>query len=284
MKMKNQYSKHSYSSRLKKCATSSFQLRLHIICLTLLPFHLLTSLTQIAYAKSATEVSQKLPQSSFSFPKDPNNSRVRQLWRAKISIANGKEDQESKDRLRRTIEQIRSVNLSPQKHIPEPVIGPVQMQVPEVPEPNETPSRTIVPEKEDKKEIESKLPDEMITGRTLQILKNLSERPEELENPFELGEVLFLSGNFGEAAAFYQEALKRKHADDVSSVEDRAWILFQIGNCLRHYDMPTATKTYGQLITEYPNSPWTDLAEAQAKLIDWQQRDEPHKLIAERKP
>ncbi len=287
MKMKNKYSMYSYSSQLKKCATLNFQLHLHIICLILLPFNLLTSFTEIAYAKSATEVSPKLSQSSFSFPKDPNNSNVRQLWRTNTSIAKGKDDQQSKDKLRRTIEQLRSINFSPQIHIPDPIVGPVKVQapeVPELPEPNVTPSRTIVPEKEDKKETESKLTDELITGQTLQILKNLSERPGEIENPFELGEVLFLSRNFEDAAAFYQEALKRTSADDISSIQNRAWILFQIGNCLRHDDMPTAAKMYGQLITQYPNSPWTDLAEAQAKLIDWQQRDEPHKLIAERQP
>jgi hypothetical protein len=38
---------------------------------------------------------------------------------------------------------------------------------------------------------------------------------------------------------------------------------------------------YGQLLTEYPNSPWADLARFQSKLIDWYLRDEPRKLIAE---
>ena len=45
----------------------------------------------------------------------------------------------------------------------------------------------------------------------------------------------------------------------------------------------TAMKMYGQLITEYPNSPWKELAEARSKLLDWYQKDEPHKLIAEHK-
>jgi hypothetical protein len=42
-------------------------------------------------------------------------------------------------------------------------------------------------------------------------------------------------------------------------------------------------KMYGQLITEYPNSQWRELAEARSKLLDWYQKDEPHKLIAEQK-
>ncbi len=62
---------------------------------------------------------------------------------------------------------------------------------------------------------------------------------------------------------------------------DRAWILFQIGNCLRKDDLPAAAKMYQQLLTEYPNSPWVDLAKAQSNLIAWYLKDEPVKLIAE---
>jgi hypothetical protein len=47
--------------------------------------------------------------------------------------------------------------------------------------------------------------------------------------------------------------------------------------------MPTAIKMYRQLIIEHPNSPWKELAEARSKLLDWYQKDEPHKLIAEQK-
>ena len=288
--MKNRNSVYNYNSKLKNQTISSFQFRLYIICLTILPFNLLTSLTEIAYAKSAAESSRELSQGSFTFSKDPNNNNARQLWRSNTSIAKGQDDQQSKDKLRRAIEHLRSVNLSMQKHTPEPVVDPVKVQAPELPKPpkpKDIPSNTTVPEKPDKEDInktEFDLSDGIITDRTWQILKNLSEHPDELENPFELGEVLFLSGNLAEAAVFYQEALKRISADDISLVQERAWILFQTGNCLRHDDKTTAAKMYEQLITQYPNSPWTDMAKAQVNLIDWQQKDEPQKLIAERKP
>jgi outer membrane protein assembly factor BamD (BamD/ComL family) len=57
--------------------------------------------------------------------------------------------------------------------------------------------------------------------------------------------------------------------------------LFQIGNCLRNDDLPAAAKTYQQLLTEYPNSPWADLAKARRDLIAWYLKDNPVKLIAE---
>jgi len=96
-----------------------------------------------------------------------------------------------------------------------------------------------------------------------------------------VGEILFVSGNVKEASIFYSEALNRKDPNDAGSSWDRAWILFQIGNCLRNDDLPEAAKMYRQLLTEYPNSPWADMAQAQSMLIDWYQKEEPVKLIAE---
>ena len=79
----------------------------------------------------------------------------------------------------------------------------------------------------------------------------------------------------------YQEALKRQAPNDPTVSRDRAWILFQTGNCLRNNDMPAAAKIYRRLLTEYPTSPWADLASARGKLIDWYLKDEPEKLVVE---
>jgi len=121
--------------------------------------------------------------------------------------------------------------------------------------------------------------DELITGETLQMLRNLAQDPKKLDNPLELGEILFVSGNLKEAAMFYSEAMKRKDPNDVGLSRDRAWILFQIGNCLRNDDLPEAAKMYQRLLTEYPNSPWADMATAQSNLIAWFLKDEPVKLM-----
>ncbi len=146
-------------------------------------------------------------------------------------------------------------------------------------------SDTEAPKEVKGKESESKsaahLPYESVTDQTLQMLKNLSQHPKQLDNPFELGEVLFLSGHLKEARLFYQEALNRRDANDIASAQDKAWILFQIGNCLRDGDPPMAIETYRQLIMEYPDSLWADLAKARDRLINWHQKDKPWTLIGE---
>ena len=227
---------------------------------------------------SAAAVGQASPLSSLAVPPDPNSNLRRQLWLAEFSIAKSEKDRRTKDELKRMIEQIRSIELKPDKQASEPVAVPGVVQTTE---PNEALSDAAVPKEHKTKEIETKLPYEPISDHTLQILKDLSQHLDNLRNSFELGETLVLSGNLKEAAIFYQEALKRKSPDDVGSARDRAWILFQIGNCLRNDDPITAMKMYGQLIIEYPNSPWRELAEARSKLLDWYQKDKPHKLIAE---
>jgi len=240
-------------------------------------YHLPNSAAAVADTHASNRRGQESPQSSLTVPPDPNSNFRRQLWRAELSIAKGEKDERTKDELKRMIEQIRSIKFETQKETFGPIVVP---KVVLIDEPNEAVSET---KEQEKKEIEPKLPYEPITDQTLQILKDLSQHLDHLRNSFELGETLVLSGNLKEAAIFYQEALKRKSPDDVGSARDRAWILFQIGNCLRNDDPITAMKMYGQLITEYPNSPWKELAGARNKLLDWYQKDEPHKLITEHK-
>jgi tetratricopeptide (TPR) repeat protein len=267
--------------------------RYRIFCLL---FSVFCSLTY-----SAAAVGQKSPQKNLTIPPDPNSNFRRQLWRVELSIAKGEKDKRTKDELKRMIEQIRSIELKPDKQTSEPVLVPEVIQTAGL---NETLPDKAVPKEQKTKEIGTKLPYEPISDQTLQILKDLSQHLDHLRNSFELGETLFLSGNLKEAAIFYREALKRKSPEPrlrgdkftparepalrepkagVGSARDRAWILFQIGNCLRNDDPITAMKMYGQLITEYPNSPWKELAGARSKLLNWYLTDKPGELIAEHK-
>lgn len=278
VKMKNSNTKYNYDSQLKSSASLSFKLYFYIACFTFLSFRLLTSLTGTAYANSAAGDGRKLSQSSVITSRDPNNVNGLELLRAEISIAKGQNDTKSMDQLKRIIEQIRSVEFGPEKQAPQPVVIPEK--APGI-EPDETVSETPVQKEKAKQEAKPKLPYEPITDETMQMLINLAQDPEKLDNPLELGEIVFVSGNVKEASTFYSEALKRKDPNDVSVSWDRAWILFQIGNCLRNEDPPAAAKIYQQLLTEYPNSPWADLAKARSNLIAWYLKNEPAKLIAE---
>lgn len=228
----------------------------------------------------ASEIDEKLSEGGFTLPRDPNNRIIRELWRARISIADDQRDTESTNSLSRLIARIRSVVFKPKKITSEPliVIEPVPTTQKE-----DTIEDTNAPAEPGKKQIETKLAFEPITDTTLQMLRSLSQDPNNVRNPFELAEILFVSQNHAEAFKFYRVALNRKDLDKAESSAGGAWILFQMANCLRSDDPPAAAKMYVQLITEYPNSPWTDLAKARGTLIDWYQKDNPRKLITESK-
>jgi len=276
VKMKNSNKKYNYDSQLKSPATLSFKLYFYIACFMFLSLRLLTSLTGTAYANSADVDSRKLSQSSVITSRDPKNLSGLELLRAEIGIAKGQIDTKSKNQLKEIIEQIRSVEFGPQKQAPAPVVIPEK--APAI-EPEETVPDVPVRKEKVIQAAKPRLPDKPITGETLQMLRNLAQEPEKLDNPLELGDILFISGNVKEAVTFYSEALKRKDPNDAGVSWDRAWILFQTGNCLRNDDLPAAAKMYRQLLTEYPNSPWAGLATAQSNLIAWYLKDEPEKLM-----
>lgn len=280
--MKKKDQKHEYGSKLKGSGTLALRFSLCVLCLTLLPLLLLTSLMGIASANSSAELGTEPPPSGLVVVNDPNNSPQRALWRADISVAKDRGDEKSKSELMRMIEQVRSVSFTPEKRVVESVVVvPVEASAVE---PKEALSDAEVADEPQRDVRKPRLPYEPISESTLQMLRDLSKDPEKVDNPFELGETLFLSGNEKEAAVFYAEALRRTEPNDISLSRDRAWVLFQTGNCLRKSDLPAARKMYTQLITEYANSPWADMANAQVKVLDWYLKDEPHKLVINAEP
>ncbi len=76
----------------------------------------------------------------------------------------------------------------------------------------------------------------------------------------------------------------RPNAVEAATAADRAWTLFQLANCLRETNLGEAQATYTKLISEYPDSPWTDLARAQNQLVSWYLKDQPQQLAASRRP
>jgi len=213
---------------------------------------------------------------------EPKAHLLHKLWQAEISAPKGENNSKSAEELQQIIRQLYT-SLEPKK---QPAASAKTAAKTPKTEPNSTAKITVAKEtlaetakNSETEKAEAKPPFEAITDETLQQFNKLSQHPDRMNNPLELGEVLFLSGHLKEAAIAYQQALNRTEANNVNSSGDRAWIMFQIGNCLRNDDPPAAAKTYKQLIQEYPNSPWTEFAKTEDKLIEWYQKDTPEKLV-----
>ena len=204
---------------------------------------------------------------------------LHKLWMAEISVPKGENNSKNAEELQGAIRRLHSAGSEPKK---QPAASATASAATAKSEPNQT-AQTL-PAKESPRGAETeksvtKPSFETIREETLHKFNNLSQNPGQMNNPIELGEVLFLSGHLKEAAIAYQEALNRTQANDANSSHDRAWLLFQTGTCLRNDDPATAAKMYKQLIEEYPNSPWTEFAKAEDKLIEWYQKDTPEKLV-----
>jgi len=256
------------------------------------PLDPLTLLAADSFA-TADEVNEpNAPQVTGSTPADKHSSEQlkHRLRQSHIGAPAGKTDHTAKNDLAEMIRQVRSITfnqtndrlrhttderdpsrekrrLGIQEQAPIQQVEPVALN-------NEMSDKS-------KKSPEQPPSHGPVADRTLAAIEKLAEDSNQLSEPFELAEILFKSKHFKQAAKCYQYALERTDPNQPDPALRRCWILLQIGNCLREDNPSQAKEAYGRLITEYPNSPWTDLAQAQVDLIDWYEQNKPETLIAE---
>ncbi len=255
----------------------------HLLCFIVLPLHLMTYVTGVADANSAA-VSETVPltiPSEITSLADDQSAELamQQLYREEITPPQDQKESQGKTELMQLISRIHSIRFSSEDHISDNTA--IKKEKPTV-DPNTKPSGDSQqkPAVESKAEVSVTQTGGSVTGQTLQTLTGLLKEPQKLNNPAQLAEVLYLDGKPQQAAALYQEALRLTRPDDASQTANRAWYLFQAANCLRDSDIAAASKLFEQLIKEYPDSPWTESARTQNKIILWYQQDNPDKLVA----
>ena len=195
-------------------------------------------------ANFASEVNDNLPQ---NIPSPVDTSSKTQLMESRISSLPKDNDSNKIDELKKMIELVRSVKLEPRQPVP-PVAALAAEQTSQ-------PLQTQ--------------PDENSTSNEmLRLVENQLKDPNSIGNPFELAEILFKSGKQVQAGICYKQALKVLPADDPNFATERAWILFQIGNCFKDEDPNTARESYTELIRTHSNSPWAEIAKARYGIIE----------------
>jgi len=202
---------------------------------------------------------------------------TRMLWRSRIRAPLPDEDAGTPGELERLIQQVRSVKFQSKEQSPASfiVIRPeVTNDRGDVPPPeNDTPERATEPA------TAAASADANLPPETAGMLKRLLADPNQVSEPLETAELLFLSGRLREAAAFYQRALDLTAASEPAAREDRAWAFLQLGNCLRETDPTHAKDAYARLTTDYADSPWAELAKAHSQLVSWYESVQPRRLI-----
>jgi hypothetical protein len=203
-----------------------------------------------------------------------------QLFDARISSPGKKGQVQPKQELERLIALVSSIEFEKLDETTEPLAPAEPPATPN--EPNKTKATVIMepgPNEPARQEVTTATTAGGISRQTLQMLADLSKHPESVVEPFGLAEVLYAEGIEAMAATFYQEALKRKATDDAWSAEDRAWTMFQLGNCLREQEPAAAGKLYTDLLAEFPDCPWAAVVKARQKLVEWYEQEKPWALI-----
>jgi tetratricopeptide (TPR) repeat protein len=234
------------------------------------------------------------------------STAAQELWSSRIpgsqtrlvafgvpSMPGGDSDAEASLALKRLILQVHSLTRS-EKSVPQPpepmrdpkrdtsrlgtLTKPAMTVQPPAPTPVDTNSVKVAPAPA----VVPATPDGTsgLSPKAQKTLDDLRQNPSRVQDPLEAAELLFLSGRATDAVPFYEEALRRTRAGDAACVGDRAWILFQLGNCLRETDITKAQDAYTKLIAEYPDSPWTEMARASGRYLTWYQSTRPDQLRA----
>jgi len=189
---------------------------------------------------------------------------ARQLLRERISSDGLRDDSASKAELAKSVNQLRSIEIArPQS--PDSKLEPIILK---------TSGQTQKSEPNIKLTTVS-LPDANADDAASRIIRLLIEKSSAIEDSFSTAEILYIKGYFKEAAIFYRQSLNQPNLPS----QEKAWILYQIGNCLRNSDTASALASYRQLITEFPQSPWTEAAKAQERVLDWLQKEKVKELV-----
>jgi len=227
------------------------------------------------------------PKAESRSPEAARESRgplARELWSSRIDAPEAGDDAQTSLALKRLIRQVRVLTLHDKSPAP-PAAAPTESPAPaEAPTPVITNAESVEPAPPEPVASAAPPTAPTLSPKTQKTLEDLRKNAARVRDPLEVAELLFLSGRPPEAVPFYEEALRRTSAGGAAAGADRAWILFQLGNCLRETDATKAQDAYMKLIAEYPNSPWTEMARASGRLVAWYQSTRPDQLVAPPKP
>lgn len=203
------------------------------------------------------------------------NELSRKLWKTDIAVADENDTQNTAN-LFLAIEKINSLKFEqpqtnqPAKPEPAEIVQPAVV----VPKPEKirpVPAEPVVAVVTDAQIAEND------KKKTADALVGIENRISDVETPYEMAELLFRAGHLNQAAAYYKQTLKSGSCDN--RPQDKAWILFQLGNCLKESSPAEAMKIYSRLLSEHPDSTWTKMARQYNELLTLQIQNKPYELI-----
>jgi tetratricopeptide (TPR) repeat protein len=204
---------------------------------------------------------------------------TRKLWRSRVSSPEQADDAQAQIALNEMVRRVRSVKFDGKEQEPHAAPAfvmpePVDNRLDAPPAGDNTVKQAVQPTA-----MASATPEGPLPREAAEALKRVLADPNQAGEPLELAELLYLTGRRQEAAVFYRKSLDLVTGKEPAAREDRAWILLQLGNCLRETDPAKAKDVYAKLIAEHPDSPWVELAKAHSQLIAWYEQVQPRQWV-----
>lgn len=208
--------------------------------------------------------------------RSPRTVVERELWKARIETLPESEISEPKDDLEKIIQQVNSIEFK-QQIVSSTSAGEAESDA-------EQTQQTVSENQDDQDQPNVQAEEEypkIVSEQMLTRFTQLSKSPESMINPLELADILFKRNYLKESAVCYREALRRLNDGQSDVFEDEAWILFQLGNCLKETDPQAALENYQMVVAEFPYSSWAQLAKEKGDYVSWYLKDNPGKLMDE---
>jgi len=232
-----------------------------------------TAYFQVAFEQEQNPLEQKTPDKQHITAKTG-------LVKAGISSVAENPDNQNKHLLSRLVEQIGSVKLTrkPAEARMSEAGRPQKQGEPEkiaevAPEPNE-PALNAPPSAQEHQE----QPAQTFSPQTIEKIGQIISLAAKTQEPQLLAEMLHQAGLYEQAAYFYDLAATSDEQAQLTDA-DKAWLLTQKAVCLGEHNPQQALQVYGNVVSLYPDTPWTQLAQTRQSLVDWLNTQQPKKLI-----
>lgn len=190
--------------------------------------------------------------------------RVRKSRRALVkSLIEAPEEEPLRADLEATIQRLRAIRVKPKQKA---VAGPTTRSgegAAEDSDAADSQAAPSVPPKPPK-------PARTVSEEQLERLRKLP--PERIADPVALADALLKAGYHNEAYLFYERALKSGPPE-----ETEPWLLFRTARSRAAGDPEAAAALYRRLISEHPDSPWSDVAGTLMNLLEWYETSRPAK-------
>jgi len=207
------------------------------------------------------------------------NDVTRKLWRSRVSAPEQADNAQTQIAIDELVRRIRSVKFQAREQEP-PVVATFVMPEPITNHLEASPTQeTIVEQTTPPVLTASAAHEASLPAEAAEALKRILADPNQAGDPQELAELLYLTGKLAEAAVLYQKALDLATGKEPAARADRAWMLLQLGHCLRDTDPARAKDAYAKLTAEHADCPWVELAKARSQLITWYEQVQPRQWV-----